>query len=310
MDMYKFEASNPSYGSEADVKADTKVFKSRLFISDDATNLDKVDEGLLRRFVIANHRAADWYNQARDKRRESKKNYEKGRIALLAIIPIGVLAITFIPGIEADAAIIPALLTGIIAAVRASSVWMEAKFAASNFASAASLLKERIYAFENEWRGKDLSEEIQAKAFNQALEDGVKEAREIAKKQRQDYFTNSAPPSINIMQSLAAAKIDAAALLKSYQSPKLTQALKDQEEEIAARKLNTQGLIETTRITALINARSQLIKEKELLLSTEQDENRKQYLKSFIKTLLASQQADEVTLLKKTAELAAMNVNN
>ena len=79
---------------------------------------------------------------------------------------------------------------------------------------------------------------------------------------------------------------------------------------MAADKLKAEGLIEQSKLTALFNARGQLIKEKEQLLSIEQDEERKQYLKSFIKTLQASQQADELLLLKKTAELAAMNVNN
>ncbi len=317
MANYKFESAVPAYGSEDDIKADIDVFKSRIFADDVSTNFEAVNTTLFRRYVIANHRAVHWYNQARDKRRKLKEKYAIGRMFLLVLLPIGVLILsaeftggdaknsTGTIGFEVNAAILTAVLTGLMAAFRASSEWMEAKFAASNFAVTASLLKEGIYAFENEWRGKDLSEKAQVELFNQALDDGITKAREIANKQRQDYFNASAPPSINILESLAAAKTDAAALLKNYQSPKLTQALKDQEEEIAARKLNTQSRIESSRLTSLINARGQLIKEKEQLLNTEQDESRKQYLKNFIKTLQASQQADELSLLEKIAVLEA-----
>ena len=234
--LYKFERENPSFGSEDDVKNDLDEFIDRLCI--DRSSPEEIgpkDEELLRTYVKANHRAADWYDKARDRRRKSREKYAKGRIILLALLPVGVFILSFFFEGKAAVAQATVILTGMMGAFRASSEWMEKKFGASNFAKAASDLKEKIYAFEGEWRDKafedgsgNLTPDCRA-----ALKTGITEAREIARKQRDAYFAGTAPPSIDIMKYLDKAKTDVAAIIKNYQTPELTKALKDEQQKEA-----------------------------------------------------------------------------
>jgi len=307
MGNYKFESEYPSFGSEEDVNNDLEEFIKRLQIdSTTPGKLDQKDEELLRTYVKANHRAADWYSRARDRRRESRVKYAKGRIILLALLPVGVFVLSLMFGGKAAVAQATVILTGLIAAFRASSEWMEKKFAGSNFAKAASDLKEKIYAFEGEWKGKAFTANALMGTCRDALTGGIKEAREIARKQREAYFAATAPPSIDIMKSLDKAKTDVAALIKNYQAPELKKALKDEQEKEAVELAMNLILAKISKLTALIDARDQLIAEKKQEMEAEQDEARKGALKTFIDTLKKAQLQSETELMKKTLELAAM----
>ena len=150
---YKFENDSPSFGQHEDVNTDLVEFARRLQRPEKA-DLNLTDRELLLGYVRANHRAADWYNKARDKRRKSRTNYARGRIAVLVLLPFGIYGLSVLWPSEAAVTQATVLLTGLMAAFRASSQWAENTFSASNFAKAASELKERIYAFESEWAGK------------------------------------------------------------------------------------------------------------------------------------------------------------
>lgn len=307
MTTYMFEANNPSYGTEEDVTADLKVFKERLQ-KDSATSLvlNSGAEELVRNYVKANHRAADWYNKAREKRRQSRVNYARGRIILLVLLPIGIFGLTYLLKDQAEVTQATILLTGLMAAFRASSQWTETKFAASNFAKAASELKEKIYEFESKWKGKAFTGNNLTSDCETALKDGIKQAREIVRKQRENYFTASSPPSIDIMDSLNKARTDVTALIKNYQSPTLAKALKEEEEEKAAQLTKDLLLAEISKLASLINTRDQLIAEKERELANATTDDRKGALKTFIATLKKSQEKTEISLMEKSSELAAL----
>lgn len=307
MTSYKFERENPSFGTDSDVDNDLDAFTKRLQ-QDSTSPLELIadDKELLRTYVIANHCAAVWYDKARKKRRKSRKMYALGRILLLVLLPIAVFALSFLWEGQAGVTQATVLLTGFMAAFRASSGWMESEFAASNFTKAASQLKEKIYAFDGEWKGKAFDGNNLTPECKNALKEGITQAREIARNQREAYFTASAPPSIDIMKSLDKARTDVAALIKNYQSPELAKALKDEEDEKTAQLARNGLLGEISKLTALINARDQLIAEKVQELAAESDTARKGALKTFIATLRQAQEKTETTLIDKTSQLAAL----
>ena len=307
MISYKFEDEKPSFYTASDVDNDLDVFTKRL--RQDSTSPFKLiagDKELLYTYIKFNHGAAYWYNKKRVKRQKSRVNYARGRIVLLVLLPIGVFALSFLLEGQAGVTQATVLLTGLMAAFRASSEWMEKNFAASNFANAASKLKEKIYAFECEWKGKAFNKDTLTSECKNALKEGITQAREIARNQREAYFTASAPPSIDIMKSLDKARTDVAALIKNYQSPELTKALKNEQDEKAAQLTKNLLLGEISKLTALINARDQLIAEKERELAAGQNTGRKGALKTFIATLRKAQEETETTLIKTTSELAAL----
>ena len=143
---YKFENDHPSYGTDKDVEDDLTVFVHRLGLKENKkllTEEKNEDKELLKLYVQTHHRAADWHAKSRQKRRQSRELYVWGRIVLLILIPIGVFGLTFFLKSENAVTQATILLTGLIAAFRASSEWMENTFAASNFTKAASELKEK-----------------------------------------------------------------------------------------------------------------------------------------------------------------------
>jgi len=307
MISYKFEGEKPSFYTASDVDNDLDVFTKRL--RQDSTSPLKLiagDKELLCTYVRFNHGAAYWYKKKRVKREKSRANYAKGRIVLLSLLPIGVFALSFLWKDEAGVTQATLLLSGLMMAFRASSDWMEKNFAASNFTKAISELKEKIYVFESEWKGKAFNGNALTPGCKNALKEGIKQAHEIARNQRETYFTASAPPSIDIMKSLDKARTDVAALIKNYQSPELTKALKNEQDEKAAQLTRNLLLGEISKLTALINARDQLIAEKERELAAGQNTGRKDALKTFIATLRKAQEETETTLINKTSELAAL----
>ena len=303
---YQFEKDNPSYGTDAEVDHDLTVFVTRLGL-EQGKEPDAVDKILLKRYVQTNHRAADWYGKVRDKKRKSRENYAWGRIILLALIPLSVLGLTFF--MEGQAAVTQAtiLLTGLIAAFRASSEWMENTYAASNFAKAASELKESIYAFEGQWNGKAFNGAKLKEEAQNALLEGITKAREIVRKQRESYFTDSAPPSVDIMTTLDTAKATATKLIANFQSPHVAEALKNEENDKAKLVAREQYMAEITKLTALMKGRDELITQKEKELSPLKDDDpRKGAVETFIKTLRKAQEEAEISLLTKTSELGAL----
>ena len=109
-----------------------------------------------------------------------------------------------------------------------------------------------------------------------------------------------------MMKTLQAARTDVGALIKNYQSPKLAAALKKEEQEKAAQLAREVQLGEIQKLTALINARSELITEKEKELATEKDPARKGALKTFIASLRKAQEGTETALIQRSSELAAL----
>ena len=304
MGHYKFEGQHESFGTPEEVAQDLQVFIKRLSGPD---TLNSQDQILLKRFVKTNHRAADWYGRARDKRRRSQKNYARGRIILLLFIPISILGLSLQWKDQAAVTQATILVTGIMAAFRASSEWMENTFKASNFAKAASELKEKIYAFEGAWNSKAFESGSLTEPCKTALQEGVVQAQEIVRKQRETYFTASAPPSVDIMGVLETARTNATKLIANYQSPKVAEAIKKEEEVKATQAAKDQHMAEIAKLTALIQGRKALIDEKEKeKMSLKDDDPRKGALTTFISTLQKAQEGTETSLLTKTTELAAM----
>ena len=182
---------------------------------------------------------------------------------------------------------------------------MENHFAASNFTKAASELKENIYAFENEWRGKKKIDDNDKQLFERALKEGVSSAHDIVRNQRDDYFTASAPPKINIIKLLGKASTDVASLFSTYRSQKLTTTLSAEVDSDAKKAAKELLLADIAKLINIVNARNELISEKRNNLKepdiTEAD---REYLETYLKTLVSAQRESEELMGNKTIALA------
>ncbi len=210
-------------------------------------------------------------------------------------------------GSEREVTQVTVLLTGLMAAYRASNQWVEAKFAASNFGKAASALKENVYAIEAQWAGvrPKMDGDRLCPEFELALNQGILQAREIVRKQRDDYFAASAPPTVDIMDTLTKSRTDVIALLKQFQSPKMTETLK-QEAEAKVKSIAMDTLQnDVAKLTATLAAQNDLIASKESE-KVSADATRKKSLDALILALSDARNQMEKTLLEKSVALTVL----
>lgn len=337
---YEFEKANPSFGSEVEVKADLETLLNRLrfpreapkyepkekegreiFSEDEKARKEEWEERkrerineaakkdhdrllkALNNFVLANHRAANWYSKASRERRRGRENFARKQIILLFVLPLAVFAISFIPSAEMGVAQLTVILSGILAAVRVRAEWIQKSFAESNFAQAASELKEKIYTFEAEWAGKAFKGWVVNAQFEEAVLDGIRDAKLIVRKQRDSYFKESAPPEVDIVASLSKTTEDIGKLLKLYGSPTYKLALKAEADKAADDLLKKKAKAQIAEGEALLEVLEDLIEEKGQLIQESDNVARKKSLERRREAL--QKQFDDARVLqsKKIAEL-------
>lgn len=327
--LYDFEARDSKFFTVRDpakLRADAEEFIRRLSEPNDPTsflaNLDKDSEERksIYGYVLHNHRAIKWYQDKREAIGRQRVAFAVLSILLLAVTPILIFYATKLfsngttdsTGTTGSTELLlsqaTALIGGLMAAQRAISAWLQKTFSAANFMGAASSLKAKIYAFESDWQGKafDPSSGQLMKDCHLALEVGVREARDIVTKQRNDYFAANAPPNVDIATSLIKASKDTSSLLSSYQTPELRDALA--EEKSAKTRLEKASKLEQ-EIKELVEQNKLLdheIQTKEQQHLAENDAGKKAALKSRLTNLTKTRDGNEDQLIKKRGSIAAM----
>ena len=262
-------------------------------------------------YVLANHRAVKWYQDKRDKMRDRRIGYALLSIALLAITPVLIFFVTKSVGDSSSSAEIwlsqaTALAGGLIAAQRAISAWVQKSFAASNFVQAASALKANIYAFEGDWNGKAFDNNALTVECREALLLGIRAAREIIAKQRDDFFAASAPPAFDIANALTKGAKDASVLFGAYRSPAFQRMLSDQKalqttlEKKAGLRVEIKELNEHNKLI------DDLIQRLEDDISKAESSGDTAELTERVKKLRNTRTTNEDALIEQAASLASL----
>ena len=324
VDRYDFEAVDSKFITVRDpakFEADTEKFIRRLggptAVAGDSgavasTEIEAADWKALSAYVLANHRAVKWYQDKRDTMRSRRTGYALLSIGVLALTPILIFSLTKLltaGGGESSAALLAqatALVGGLMAAHRAIAAWLNKTFAAANFVQAAAALKANIYAFEEDWRDKAFATGKLTDECREALDMGIRAARDIVAKQRDDFFAASAPSNVDIANSLVKASKDTTALFGAFQSPALRRALDEgkaaQTRLAAAASLREEinGLNEQNK---MLDA---LIEKLDRDLSTTTDAAQEKTLQDRVDSVKKTRDKNEDAIIKKAGSIAAL----
>jgi len=197
--FYSEDKFNEKFGKgRYDIENDIEIFKEKIGIKN--LDTDKELQSLIDIYVSFNHKASLWYKLKHDEKVEKIERYQVGRLIVLLTLPIAVYFITKNLGDNSISSNIAVIISGLIAAYRASSQWLEAKITSSSFINTATCLKMNIYEFQNEWN-KDWSND-NISTLKSALKSGIKSAKEIIDQQRKIYFERTLPKPIEPVKEI------------------------------------------------------------------------------------------------------------
>jgi hypothetical protein len=153
-------------------------------------------EALLREFILHHHLNIDWYERHIAEEQKKQRRFFWGSVALLILIPILTLAISY--GTSSPtlvAAQLTAVLTGIIGFQSALRSLFEKRDVVTLFHKASSALKKATYEFEDRWAGcvpnaSSSNEEIES--FKANLRQMIRKARDIQSEEQETYFASRA----------------------------------------------------------------------------------------------------------------------
>lgn len=321
---YDFEAVDSKFitvRDPAELESDINEFIRRLgdptAVAGDSEavadmEMEAADWKALSAYVLANHRAVKWYQDKRDLMRSRRTGYAWLTIAVLALTPIAIFGLTkwATAGAEGSPEVwlsqATALVGGLMAAHRAISAWLNKTFAAANFVQAAAALKANIYAFEADWRDKAFATGKLTDECREALDMGIRAARDIVAKQRDDFFAASAPSNVDIASSLIKASKDTTALFGAFQSPALRRAL-DEEKAAQTRLAAAASLrIEINELNEQNKLLDALIEKLDRELSEPTDDAQKKTLQDRVDSVKKTRDKNEDTLIKKAGSIAAL----
>ncbi|MCK4465081.1 MAG: hypothetical protein KAU83_05160 [Bacteroidales bacterium] len=252
----------------------------------------------LLEYVMEHHLNIDWYEERLKKERNYRYIFTTISLALLLLIPIGILYLTQLPGISGSsvAAQITAVLTGLLAVHRSLSSWFSKRQLMGHFWKASADLKESLYSFEERWRGNAVTENNKLKDdFVKGVYNGIDYARKIVKEEKINFFKLHSLPSIDLGRTLKEATADAKSLFTTHISP-------DLEREQARETLEMNIL----KLEKEINGLDILINEKKELLN-KSSVSEMPFLKSRIETLETELDTRKLQLYKEKAELTTLS---
>jgi len=306
--QYLFEQQSRSgHRSDSDIQHDLTVFKSRLEIADNASQVAENGElgELLYHFVKWHQANINWYVARITRERQLRNGFIGLSILLLAAIPLAVLFIgqfmtgTGTSGAGAGSAPVTvtaqltAVLTSIIAVHRTLTSWFEKRRVVSHFHQASSTLKEAVWSFESKWKGR-WSELLEN--FKTDLQTAIAAARRTVDKEEKAYFaTQMELPEMDLAAALKSARTHAVDIVAAHESP-----------ELAARRRRESKSDEIRVLEAEIEARAAQIKRKTDTRAGVKDATRLAAIDADIERLETQIEDKWISLAIKRAELEAI----
>lgn len=220
---YKFEemVRKQTVRTPEDAAHALAVFAARLGLADFAAiREDLLDT--LRHYVIEIHLNIDWYVRRLERERRLQLMFTAFSVVLLVgIPPLIALLSQFGKDTVSTAAVITAMITGILAIHKTLAAWLDKRQLFGHFWRTSAELKEVLYTFEQTWAGKAVEGETVQPEFLMAVQTDIARARQIVRAEREGFYEIYQSPAFDVFQRLNDALGQGQALAQQMRMPSM-----------------------------------------------------------------------------------------
>jgi hypothetical protein len=310
-------ANRPSYSFEDLVRKQTvrtpedathalTVFATRLGLPEIATLREALLEPL-RNYVMEVHLNIDWYVRRLERERRLQLMFTGFSVVLLIGIPP---LIALLSQIGKDtvhtAAVITAMITGILAIHKTLAAWLDKRQLFGHFWRTSAELKEVLYSFEQTWAQKAVDGQMVQPEFLLAIQTDVARARQIVRAERQGFYEIYQSPAFDVFQRLNDALGGGQLLSQQFRMPSLEQRAV-QEQSASQRKQGAEAARRRKlELEAEIQGLQRLAQEQQHVLAGA-DASARPRLEQNIELLLQGIDQGRRDLIKVEAELVALS---
>lgn len=218
---YKFEdlTRKRTVRTPADAEHALSVFAMRLAIPDSVV-VREVLLAPLQHYVIEIHLNIDWYVRRIERERRLQLMFTAFSVVLLIGIP-PLIALLSQVGKDTmnTAAVITAMITGILAIHKTLAAWLDKRQLFGHFWRTSAELKEVLYSFEQTWTGQVVSGQTVQPDFLLAIQSDIARAREIVRAERQGFYELYQSPAFDVFQRLNEALSQGQSLSQQFRTP-------------------------------------------------------------------------------------------
>ena len=311
-DRYGFELlgkRKDSYRSRGQAAAELGKFLRRIEVNESAVQLTAESREALLEFISQHNLNIEWYERRLAVERRHRRYFTILSLALLVLIPIFIVVITnFVSGANAGVivAAITALLTSLIATQKALGSWLDKRQLITHFWKASAALKDSLYSTQDRWEGNATAGDKLSVEFLDALRAATANARVLAKKEKDDFFTLSMYPSIDLGSALKEAGATAKNIVTSQTSPAYAMAEEQRKASSAREKSIVEATAKVAEIQAKIAGTRKIIELKRSELENGQDAEDEKALRKRVTRLEDSMATAEDALVDAEAKLSAL----
>lgn len=305
---YKFEeiVRRQTVRTPADAEHALATFMARLGIPHDRAEQNQLVE-LLRHYVIEVHLNIDWYVRRLERERRLQLMFTGFSVVLLIGIP-PLIALLSKVGEDTvhTAAVITAMITGILAIHKTLAAWLDKRQLFGHFWRTSAELKEVLYSFEQSWAGKAMHDGVPQPDFVTAVQADIARARQIVREERQGFYDIYQSPAFDVFQRLQEAWGQGQSLAQQIRFPPMEEraareALAAQRKEgaEAARRRKLELEAEIQGLVRLAEEQQQALAGADPAARARMEQN--------IEGLLRSVDDARRELVKVSAELIALS---
>lgn len=239
---YKFEemVRKQTVRTPEDAAHALSTFATRLGVPEAPAVREQLLEPL-RHYVIEVHLNIDWYVRRLERERRLQLMFTAFSVVLLVGIPPLIALLSKIDKDTAStAAVITAMITGILAIHKTLAAWLDKRQLFGHFWRASAELKEVLYSFEQTWVDKAVQDGVAQPEFLQAVQTDIARARQIVQAERQGFYEIYQSPAFDVFQRLNDALGQGQAMAQQLRLPSLD-ARAAREQSAAQRKQSAEA---------------------------------------------------------------------
>lgn len=304
---YKFEqVRKRTVRTSEDATQTLTTFTARLGIPESTTAREELLD-VLRHYVIEVHLNIDWYVRRVEHERRLQLMFTAFSVVLLVGMPPLIALLSKIDKNTAStAAVITAMITGILAIHKTLAAWLDKRQLFGHFWRASAELKEVLYSFEQTWGDKAVHDGVTNPEFLKAVQTDIARARQIVQAERQGFYEIYQSPAFDVFQRLNEAFGQGQTLGQQFRVPSFDERA-TREQTAAQRKQSA----ETARrrkleLEAEIQGLLRLAEEQKQAL-THADPTSRARIEQNIEMLLQGVDQGRREMIKVEAELVALS---
>jgi hypothetical protein len=310
-------ATRPSYKFEEMVRKQTvrtpedaayalATFATRLGIPESLALREALLDPL-RHYVIEVHLNIDWYVHRLERERRLQLMFTAFSVVLLVGIPPLIALLSKIDKDTAStAAVITAMITGILAIHKTLAAWLDKRQLFGHFWRASAELKEVLYSFEQTWVDKTVQGDMAQPEFLQAVQTDIARARQIVRAERQGFYEIYQSPAFDVFQRLNDALGQGQALSQQLRLPSLDERAAREQTATQRKQSAETARRRKLELEAEIQGLLRLAEEQRLALAGADTAGRAR-MEQNIEMLLQSVDQARREMIKVDAELTALS---